>query len=910
MTLTPGSRLGPYEIVSALGAGGMGEVYRATDSNLKRSVAIKVLPAAMASDADRLARFQREAEVLAALNHPNIAAIYGLEKTPDLTALVMELVEGEDLSELIGGLETQAALRIAAQIIDALEAAHEQGIIHRDLKPQNIKVRADGTVKVLDFGLAKAMDANVGRGFSRADGGSADPGNGAAKATPYSSPYESPTMTSPAMTAMGMIIGTAAYMAPEQARGRAVDKRADIWSFGVVLYEMLTGRRAFDPSTSSGSPRAQSRGEGDSIMDVLAAVLNKDVDLAALPADLPFPIQRLLRRCLEKDPKRRLQAIGEARITIEEVIVGTGRDANDAPQIATLQSGGLAWKIAAGLLAATAVALGIVAVQHVREQAPVMDVVRFPLAAPEGAGADGPTVSPDGRQVAFVASATRQLWVHSLESAVSWPVQGTEGAGSRIFWSPDSRYIAFPRDRKLQKVAVSGGRPELIADLPGDFSGGTWGREGVIVFGGRLGLMQVPEAGGTATILVPLDPSQADDRLGLPKFLPDGRVFVYSRFDPARMETYLGSLDPAQAPKRLPDATGVPLGYAASEDQDLVYLLLGRPGALTAHAFDLRRLETTGDAIRIAAAVDGEELQFASTSTTGVLAYETPGAPGKFQLTWFDRTGKTLGTESLAGDLQAPNLSRDGQRLAIERRDGGNSDIWVIDLSRGTTTRVTTDPGDDIRPVLSPDGSRVAFAREGGFYQKSASGAGEEERLGEGQTMDWSPDGRFISFFRDLDSWALPLFGDRTPVLVAGGRFTDRRGRFSPDGKWIAYESNVSGRFEIYLQSFPPKADQVQTISVNGGDSAYWRGDGKELFFHSPDDQIMAVDIRPGPAPAPSVPRAVFRLPAGVNNGRFVVTPDGQRFLVPLEVQKPKPGETMIMLNWVHALQRSQTTGK
>jgi len=248
--------------------------------------------------------------------------------------------------------------------------------------------------------------------------------------------------------------------------------------------------------------------------------------------------------------------------------------------------------------------------------------------------------------------------------------------------------------------------------------------------------------------------------------------------------------------------------------------------------------------------------------------------------------------------------------LAIERRDGGNSDIWVIDLSRGTTNRVTTDPGDDIRPVLSPDGSRVAFGRGGSFYQKSASGAGEEERLGDGQPMDWSPDGRFISHYRDLDLWALPLFGDRTSVLVAGGKFNERRGRFSPDGKWVAYESNVSGRFEIYLQSFPPNADQVQMISVNGGDSAYWRGDGKELFFHSPDDHIMAVDVRSGPVPAPSVPRPLFRLPADVNNGRFVVTPDGRRFLVPLEVQKPKPGEVMMMLNWVHALERSQTTGK
>jgi eukaryotic-like serine/threonine-protein kinase len=856
----------------------MGEVYRATDSHLKRAVAIKVLPASVASDADRLARFQREAEVLAALNHPNIAAIYGLEKTPDLTALVIELVEGEDLSAMIGRgpIAVADALPMAKQIADALEAAHEQGIIHRDLKPQNIKVRTDGTVKVLDFGLAKALDANT-------SGATADAMN-------------SPTLTNRA-TQMGVIIGTAAYMAPEQARGRAVDTRADIWSFGVVLYEMLTGRRAF---------------EGDDISITLASVLKEDVHWGALPKNLSSPIQRLLRRCLEKDPRRRLQAIGEARITIEDVIAGPGREASDAPQSAPLQSGGLAWKIAAGLLAATAVALGIVAVQHVREQAPVMDVVRFPIAAPEGSGAGQPTVSPDGRQVAFVASATRQLWVHSLESAVSWPLPGTEGVGSHLFWSPDSRYIAFRRDRKLQKIAVAGGRPELIADLPGDFSGGTWGREGVIVFGGSQGLMQVPEAGGTATILIPLDPSQTDDQLGLPTFLPDGRRFVYSRwpFDPARIETYLGSLDPAQARKRLQDAIGVVLGYAASPDPGLVYLLLGRPGALSAHAFDLRRLETTGDAIRIAAAVDAEELRFASTSTTGVLAYETPGAPGKFQLTWFDRTGKTLGTESLAGDLQAPNLSRDGQRLAIERRDGGNSDIWVIDLSRGTTTRVTTDPGHDIRPVLSPDGSRVAFSRGGIFYQKSANGAGEEERLGDGQTMDWSPDGRFISFFRDLDLWALPLFGDRTPILVAGGKFNERRGRFSPDGKWIAYESNVSGRFEIYLQSFPPEADRVQTISVNGGDSAYWRGDGKELFFHAPDDHIMAVDIRSGPAPAPGVPRALFRLPADVNNGRFVTTPDGQRFLVPLEVQKPTPGEMMIMLNWLHALQRSQTTGK
>ena len=868
----------------------MGEVYRATDSNLKRSVAIKVLPASVAGDADRLSRFQREAEVLAALNHPNIAAIYGFERTPEVSALVMELVDGEDLSVRIArlrapgasarqaGIPLDDALPIAKQIAEALEAAHEQGIIHRDLKPANIKIRADGTVKVLDFGLAKALDANAPRAAAEA--------------------MNSPTLTVRA-TQAGMILGTAAYMAPEQARGKPVDRRADVWAFGVVLYELLSGRRAF---------------EGDDISITLANVLKEDVDWDALPATVPSALRRLLRRCLEKDPKRRLQAIGEARIAIEELIAGAGNEIVNVAPAVPIGSNGLVWKIAAGTFAAAAIALGVVALRHFREPAPVREVVRFQIPSPDGTEPSAPSISPTGRHVAFrtvqpSTPGSGLIWVHSLESSTSWPLPGTEGLAGSPFWSPDGLYLVYRLGNKLLRVPVAGGRPQPIADFPGSFLGGSWGRAGVIVFGGDQGLMQVAEAGGSPAVLIPRDSSRSDGGfVAWPKFLPDGRHFVYASGS-REVEFYLGSLDRAQAPKRLMAAPGANAisSYAPSSNPGLAYLLFARPGALMAQPFDTRSLATAGEAIRIDADIDAEMSPWMSSSATGVLAYQSGRPLRKYQLTWLDRKGKTLGTEASPGNLQALSLSRDGKRVAIERRDSGNADIWVIDLSRGTTTRVTTDAGDDTRAVLSPDGGRVAFTRAGSMYQKSASGAGDEERLGEGETVDWSPDGRFLCFQKNGDLWALPLFGERTPILIAGGTFTERRGRFSPDGKWIAFESNVSGRYEIYLQSFPPTSDHMQIVSVDGGDSPYWRGDGGELVFRAPDNRIMAVDITPGPTPAPSVPRVLLQLPADAGNGRFVAMPDGQRFLVPLELGRVRP-QIMITLNWLETLDR-RTTG-
>ena len=886
MSLAPGTRLGVYGVTAQIGEGGMGQVYQATDTRLKRQVAIKILPPSLAADHDRLARLQREAEVLASLNHPNIAGIHGLEESGGMTALVMELVEGEDLSRRIarGAIPLDDALPIAKQIADALEAAHEQGIIHRDLKPANIKVRTDGTVKVLDFGLAKAM----------APVGAMSP-----------SMSHSPTITTPAMTQLGLILGTAAYMAPEQARGKAVDRRADIWAFGAVLYEMLSGQRAFD---------------GDDISITLASVLKDDARWDALPPDLPASVRRLLRRCLEKDPRRRLQAVGEARIAIGEVLSGTGGETADSLKASPLRSGGLAWKIAAGVLAVASVGLGAVAVLHFREHAPAKELVRFQIQAAEGYQAFGqPIISPDGRRVAFAAvgqDGPPLLWVHSLDASASRPLQGTEGvSGTTIFWSPDSEFVAFTAGFKLKKVPASGGPTQPICDIPRTARGGTWSRDGVIVFGiQNQGLMQVPAAGGAASVLLALDATRKETTKAEPRFLPDGRHFVYWSVSPedppGQGSIYLGSLDGApaqQTSKRLVAAAAIG-AYAPSPAPGLGYLVFGRAGSLMAQAFDTRRMEIIGEAVPIAADVnDGPG--GASASTTGVLVYGSRAGAGKFQLTWFDRTGKTLGAESLAGDLQAPNLSRDGRRVAIERVTAGASDVWIIDLSRGTTTRVTDDPGDDQRPVFSPDGTRVAFTRANVMYQKAASGTGDEERLADGETTDWSPDGRFISFIREGDLWALPLSGDRTPIRIAGGRFNDRRGRFSPDSKWIAYESNLSGRLEIYLQQFPPTADRMQ-LSVNGGDSAYWRSDGKELYFHAPDGHIMAVDITPGPTPGPSVPRPVFRLPADVNNGRFVAMPDGQRFLVPLEVQKPTPPVMTVVLNWFEALKNQVATRK
>jgi hypothetical protein len=856
-----GRTLGSYRIVDKLGEGGMGQVLRAHDTKLNREVALKVLPDSFASDPDRLARFDREAQVLASLNHPNIAHLYGVEEAGATRALVMELVSGPTLADRIaaGPIPLAEVLSIARQIAEALEAAHERGIVHRDLKPANIKVREDGVVKILDFGLAKALDSTQASGPDLTN---------------------SPTFTANA-TQLGMILGTAAYMSPEQAKGKAVDRRADIWAFGVVLYEMLAARMMF-PS--------------ENVTETLAQVILKDPDWSSLPASTPRTLRHLLDRCLVRDPRNRLRDIGEARIAIQEAL-----ERPAAPEPGPKATGGsrrreLAIGAVALLFMLTTAAL---LVRAALTPAPKLETVRFDVFPPGTNSAVAVRwieLSPDGRHLAFSTTVpSRGIFVRSLDSATARLVAPEIGSSLPpiFFWSADSQQIGYFADGKLKKVQVAGGPVQVICTLPPALNyTGTWNADGVILFGAATKegtrIWRASAAGGEPAPLHD-GKSSTPAQAFFPTFLPDGRR--YMAMAPTgtdrRFEAFVEELDSTE--RRPLPGISTPPKYSSTG-----HLLFVRDGSLMAQPFDVGRLQVSAEPKLVAENMFDSIGQF-SVSATGVLAYRLSGAFRESPLVSFDRTGQQLQSITLTGSLQAPSLSRDGRRVAIERTDPTGIDIWVIDLVRGTNTRLTDDPGPDIRPVLSPDGERVAFARGNTIYLKSSSGTGTEERLVEGEVTDWSPDGKFISFIRETDVWTVPLDGDRTAARLVQTKGNDRRARFSPDGKWIAYESDFSGRFEVYVQRFPPTAERVQ-VSVNGGGSAYWRSDGAELFFSASDQTIMAVDVKAGTSFQAGTPRRLFDVPGIINNRRFAVTPDGQRFLVP--VQKAEALPITVVLNW------------
>jgi serine/threonine protein kinase/Tol biopolymer transport system component len=788
LALTPGTRIGVYEITAQIGEGGMGQVYRATDTKLKREVAVKILPPLLADDADRLARFQREAEVLASLNHPNIAGIYGIEESHGVRALVLELVEGDDLSQRIarGAIPLDETLLIVKQIAEALEAAHERGIVHRDLKPANIKVRLDGTVKVLDFGLARAMESTP------------------ASATTVS---RSPTITTPAMTHAGMILGTAAYMAPEQARGKVADRRADIWAFGCVLYEMLTGRRAF---------------AGDEVSDVLASVLAREPDLVALPVNTPPSIRRLLRRCLEKDRNERLRDIGDARIEIRDALAGADPDASAlrAPGAVRSSRERLAWL---GALAALTLALGI-SLSWALRPTPTASEMRVDISTPPSTAPFSLAISPDGRTIAFVATAEGQsrLWLRSLESGSAAAVKGTDGAESP-FWSPDSRSVGFFADGKLSRLDVDGGSVRILAAAPGG-QGGTWSRDDVILFASLgIPISRVPATGGQPVTLSGLAQRGSDFS---PQFLPDGRHFLYYvRGGPEARGVYVSDLEKRLDARRLLDSdTGAV--YASSG-----HLVFIRQDTLFAQQFDPIRLELTGNPFTVAEHA-GVSPTGPSVSSAGSIAYRTSSTGTKRQFVWFDRSGKALSQagESVSTSLSSPSLSLDGQRVALYRGVNGNVDIWLLETKRGVFSRLTTDPADDVMPVWSPSGDRILFSsnRTGvpDLYQKSLAKGGSEELLlstaEPKYATDWSADGRFVLFnsqhpTRSGDIWALPLDGNGKPFPIVQTSADEQRGQFSPDVRWFAFQSNESGRAEIYVQPFPgpePGGQFRSTVAV------------------------------------------------------------------------------------------------
>ncbi|MGD1091622.1 MAG: protein kinase [Bryobacteraceae bacterium] len=877
MSLAPGTRLGPYEILGPLGAGGMGEVYRAKDTKLDREVAIKVLPSALAQHPDRLARFEREAKVLAALNHPNIAIIYGLEDH----AIVMELVEGPTLADRIavGALPLDESLKIAVQIADALEAAHEKGIVHRDLKPANIKVREDGTVKVLDFGLATAVQSNTAE---RSDGAN------------------SPTLTMGG-TEVGVILGTASYMSPEQAAGKPVDRRADIWSFGVVLWEMLTGRRLF---------------HGESVSHTLADVLRAEIDFGKLPASTPAPIRELLKRCLDRDLKTRLRDIGEARIAIQKYLANP----TSSPDVtsATSPSRHLwLWIAATSVCFLAAVALAFI---HFRERQPEAPVVRSTLLPPDSATPDFgnglglPTLSPDGLKIVFgarTADGKDPLWVRSLDGLVAQPLAGTDGA-IFPFWSPDGKFIAFFADSKLKKIDASGGPAITLADAPLG-RGGSWSPEGVIIFApvNALGpLLRVSSAGGASTPI-----STAQGRL--PWFLPDGRHFLY-QVQPGNSTIRAGSLDGGES-KMVIEAGSNAL-YAEG------HLLFLRDGALMAQTFDAKRLVTTGEAVPVAehiqTVLNSGTVGVFSVSQTGMLAYRSGLGFSGLELTWYDRAGKKGAEVGEPAGLVDFRLSPDRKSLAATITTGGYANIWTYDVSRGLRTRLTFEAANDQDPVWSPDGRNIILGsvRKGhrDLYRKQANGAGPEELLYsddlEKYPRSWSPDGNFLLYDaagpKTGGIWALPLTqqpgGSLKPFPVVQPPFSATLGEFSPDGRWIAYQSNESQRYEIYVTSFPPGSGGRRQISTAGGVLARWRPDGKEIFYIAPDRRLMAAEVVvKGGTLEPGTVRPLFGSPdLTPGNPYYDVSGDGQQFLLRTFPEQKSAEPLTLVQNWVARLKK------
>ena len=863
----------------------MGRIYRARDTKLDRDVAIKILPEGVAHDADRLARFQREAKTLASLNHPNIAIIHGLEQAGDVHALVMELVEGDDLSERIarGAIPIDEALPIAKQIAEALEAAHEQGIIHRDLKPANIKVRSDGTVKVLDFGLAKAMEPTAALSVSHS---------------------MSPTITTPAMTQAGMILGTAAYMSPEQAKGRPADRRSDVWAFGCVLYEMLTGRRIFD---------------GEDVSDTIAAVLKEEPVWSALPFDTPDPIRTLLERCLRKDVRRRLPNIGAARIEIEEAFSRSGSRAHlSTPAV----SGGPRYRWPLVALLSLLVALGL-AIRIMRMPAPDTRIVSFDVTGWRGADMDvGHPLSPDGRWVTFTASSggKRSIWVRALDSVVSQPLPGTEVVEpARLVWSADSRYIAFFADGKLKKVAVTGGPPSVICNEVGRDA--SWSSQNVILIGGQgKALLQVSAAGGQPTPATELGANETTH--DYPEFLPDGRHFLYlARHgrEPADWDLFVGSLDSKE--RRL-----LPGIHAGASYSPTGHLLFVRDTTLMAQPFDLERLEISGDASPIAERVwVGPRTPF-SFSTNGTLAYLDAPVRPESRLAWFDRTGREGAAVAPMGDYGTgpagpARLSPDGKQVAFARGNGLDQDVFLLDVEKGTASRFTSLVGADFAPVWSPDG-RIGFAssRDGAgnvaaynytganLYARAVGVVGQDTVLLKTDAgkipTDWSRDGQYLAYTSRNDVWALPLSvtGNAEPLRVTNTAFVESNARFSPDGRWIAYQSNESGtQGDVYIQSFPAPGVKQQ-VSTKGGILPRWGPKGTELLYVTPSSTLMSVSLKSaGASLQVGTPVPLFSLPTFQTGGDYDVSADGRLLVHVMDTERP-PFSVTVVLNWARRL--------
>ena len=895
MALLPGARLGPYEILGAIGAGGMGEVYRASDPRLGREVAIKIIPPQFASDPERLRRFEQEARAAAALNHPNILAVFDIGRDADAPYIVAELLEGETLRERLGasGLPVRKAVEYAVQIARGLAAAHSKGIVHRDLKPENTFITTDGRVKILDFGLAKLTQP--------------DPAAPGASALP----------TSPLNTQTGQVLGTVGYMAPEQVRGLAVDHRGDIFAFGTILYEALSGRKAFT---------------GETTIDAMTAILKEDpADLPVNERGIPPALTRIVDRCLEKSPEARFQSAGDLAFALEalssqpSVVAGASPRARSTA-ITKERVGWIAATIAAALIGYFAFSY----FQPIPEPPPVIRFVADPppgMAFPNGPAAPFQSLSPDGRRLAFVVAKGNAAYIaiRSLDDPQS-QVHTVAGATGQLgslgfFWSPDSRSLAIFDQGKLKKVDATGGPPFVLCDAPLP-EGGTWNQHGTIVFAATLdsGLVRVPDGGGTPVPVTTLDASKGERSHRHPWFLPDGRHFLFVAMARTESALYVGSLDSMDRIELF--ATQSKAFFADG------HILFVRDNTLLAQPFDVDRLRVTGEPFPLADGV-GVNQQNAraafSASGSGVLSYRAVSGGGQGQLTWFDRTGKRLGTVGEMAPQVALALSPDGKRAAVSLADlaGLTNDIWFYEVDRGVSTRLAIDGTNENYPVWSPDGASIAFAANKtgerfAIYRKAANGAGPQELLLSDAANDlrprsWSPDGKFLLFDNGAstptptrrDLWVLPLDGERKAVPVVQEPGAQMSGQFSPNGRWIAYSSDESGRSEVYVVPFPGPGDKVR-ISSDGGQEPQWRRDGKELFYTN-RTTLFAVSVN-GEGPKFEVVSektlfpSMFAGPPTVN--RYAPSADGQRFLMNVLPESTVVAPITVVVNWTAGLKK------
>jgi serine/threonine protein kinase len=875
MSLSPGTKLGPYEIEAPLGAGGMGEVYRARDTRLDRTVAIKVLPDQLSCNANSRQRFEREARAISSLNHPHICALYDVGSQDGIDFLVMEYLEGQTLADRLqkGALPIEQVLKIGTEIADALDKAHRQGIVHRDLKPGNIILTTSGP-KLMDFGLAKPAQAEL-----------------------VSSASAGPTL-SKSLTVEGTIVGTFQYMSPEQLEGRDSDARSDLFSLGAVLYEMSTGKPAFNGKTAA---------------SMIAAILaSEPIPITTLKPASPPDLDRLIRTVLAKNPDERWQSARDIGIALAGIAAGDKRRPSEYPNL---------WRIVAGLLAVVALTLGVVLIFHRTNANPVL--LRLAIPPPSNTRFSALerllAISPDGRQVAFAAvdrNGQSSLWVRPLDSLEARTLPGTEDADSP-FWSPDSKLIGFYSHSKLKKIDPSGGQPEIICDAGADPGGATWNRDGVIVFAPNFEgvLYRVPASGGQPIPVTEAYTAHNETNHLHPEFLPDGRHFLFLVAGRDDGGIHVGSLDSTEHHLVLHESSVAV--YAEPG-----YLLFGRNGVLMAQRFDAKAIETLGEPIRIVGNVEsvaGGGYSF-SVSRNGVLVYWTGPRFNPTQLVWYRRDGTRLGMLGPVGPFRLPRISPDRRTVAVDRLDSANDiSVWLID-ARGVPTRFAF--GDfDLSPIWAPDSSSVIFAspRDGlppNLFQKTLVGGSEEHRLMHSAinsiATDWSRDGRYVVYMANelgtnWNIWVMPLSGDQAPRPVLRTQFNEMSGRISPDGRWLAYVSDESGKWEVYVQRFLSSGGKWQ-ISDMGGNQPQWSPDGTELFYVASDQKLMAVPVHTGLSLDPGTPKPLFQLHAPTDFFGFAsfasydVDSGGQRFLVSTLVAEEASPPLDVVINWTAAL--------